>query len=116
MSYLVSNAEWHRTGKYMFVVMNGVKQKLPRFYKDKLFNKDTGEVMEVKDLYTGELVFRPVRIRTDRFIEAPDFVGDYWEEVERLAKFHDDPTAYYEEKIRYAHDQVIVKSNSKDKL
>lgn len=98
MSYTSCNAEWHKDGEVMFVVSDGVKQRLPRYYKDKFFM-----FSEVKK----------ERLRAEGTAEQDI---NYWKEIDRLSKFHKNPMYYYDERIRSEHEAITTKANSKDKF
>lgn len=38
-TYLQINAKWHKDNLYGYIINNGYKQALPRFYRDKLFSE-----------------------------------------------------------------------------
>lgn len=82
----------------MYVVTDGKKQRIPRFYKDKLFtNKATNELRKLKGME-----------EQNKMIQV---------ELERLTRLDPrDPFQLLEERIRYEHDNVKLKANLKDKM
>jgi len=79
-------------GNRFYVVDNGHKRRLPRYYKDRIFTK------EEKDAYN-------VTLKAER------------EEAEitlfnSIRKISRDPSAYYEAQRQYAHD-LIGKNHKK---
>lgn len=94
--YLARSAKWHHGGKVFYVVSDGVKQAIPRYYKDKIFSKHVKEVQRVKSV-----------TESDR---------KHSEELQRLSKFVTDPFAHLEERIRYAHESSRRKENKNDKF
>lgn len=89
--YVHTHRQWHIQGLKNYTQVNGVYARLPRFYKEKFFTPLQRE-----------------RMALDSLVQAD---SDYWEEMNRLKKFHRDPQAYYEECIVHAHDQVKSKLN-----
>lgn len=71
-----------------------VKRRLPRFYKDKIFT--SGE----KARYAAESI-----------LEADQ---QYRDELARISRFCDDPSAYYDERLITEHDLVGNKCNTND--
>lgn len=93
-NYLVTHANWHLHGKRNYTQVNGIKGRIPRYYKDALFSAPLRESMATESINLADIV--------------------YHQEVEQLQKFHDDPYYYYDERQRHAHDSVYDKINSKD--
>lgn len=102
-NYLKSNAKWHKDESHpkyeqamnrFFVLDNGHKRRLPRYYKDKIFT--TGD----KDAYNATL--QPMRQEV------------YEREITRLAKLQENPEMYYFYAVREAHE-AISRKNKKTK-
>lgn len=101
-NYLKSKSKWHKQqgdshDDYRYYVMNqGFKQRLPRYYKDKIFTN------------------------LDKLIHAPkaeeESIEMYLREIERLSESHHDPAGYYEEIVLHKHNQIKVKSKKLMKL
>lgn len=90
--YLVTHLKWHRDAMRTYTQVNGIKSGLPRYYKDKIFNAAE-------------------RARLANVAVAESDCA-YWEEMERIKRFHDDPPYYFDVSIRNAHDSVKSKVNS----
>lgn len=89
--YLFTHKEWHRAGMRNYTQVNGQQSGLPRYYKDKIFSKaERGRMGK-------------------EYILLDD--SEYWQELDRLHKTHDDPYLRYDEGIRNAHDKIISKVN-----
>lgn len=39
ISYIERKSDWNKKNQYNYVISNGFKQSIPRYYKDKIFNK-----------------------------------------------------------------------------
>lgn len=94
--YLKTHRSWHRntedlTSMRYFTQVNGVINRLPRYYKDRLFTSIEKTVL------------------SRQAIEGSDQV--YVEEIERLARLHPYPDSYFDERERHAHDKVVSKVN-----
>lgn len=81
-----------------YVTSDGRKQSLPRFYKDKIFNRGMLE----KELR------REMRLN--------DAADRHNRELERLRSLHPDPFNYMVERERVAHDSVRKKGNHLNKF
>lgn len=95
-NYLHTHKSWHQKGNYDYTKVNGVIQRLPRYYREKIFSKLDRQLMKIN--YDA--------ISTDL----------YWKEIERLSKFHPNPEAYYDEQARAAHESIHSKINLHDKF
>lgn len=95
-NYLDKAKRWHINGLKNYMVHNGEKRKLPRYYKDKIFSKSQKKRMADESLAMADVV--------------------YHGEVSRLAGMHNNPEAYIEERERFAHDHVHNKLNQNDKF
>lgn len=95
-NYLDTHTKWHRDGKRDYTQVNGVKKKIPRLFRDKIFTQLERERMAAEAI-----------VRSDQ---------EYHDEVKRLHKFNSNPDLYYEERIRHLHEGMIKKINSKNKF
>lgn len=95
-NYLATHKSWHRSGLRNFTQVNGQKSRLPRYYKEKIFNK----------------------VERDLFAKQAVAIGDsdYLEEVSRISKFHQDPYAHYDERVAYSCMVVSSKVNKTNKF
>lgn len=94
-NYLATHSKWHLEALRAFTKVNGFVGRLPRFYVDKIFSKDQKQMIQAL---------------------APSEREAYFEELARLSKVHPEPAEYYNERRRYAHDNVRHKSNQFDKF
>lgn len=93
--YLERNKEYHQKTKNDFVVLNGYKQSIPRYYRDKMFSETTRNELN------------ETRKQENKEIE--------WEELERLEKLgHKQPAK--ELKKRIEHKASIQKNKGKENL
>lgn len=83
----LKNAIMHRRSKETQVVINGIKYKMPRYLKEKIFNTKLLQE-EVKRL--------AINTTDER----------YWKEMARLSKIHKDPFNYMVERERYHHEKI----------
>lgn len=96
-SYVGSHGAWHRntedvTTMRYYAQVNGFKTRLPRYYKDRIFTSVEREVMAQ--------------------LAVPVQDAQYAKEIDRLSRLHKVPEGYYDERERYAHDQVKDKCNA----
>lgn len=68
--------------------------RLPRFYKDRLFTPRERDYLSKLSVLDSDIA--------------------YSQAVEKFKQFHDDPYAYYDERLRSGHDAVHSKLNSND--
>ena len=99
-NYIKERKKWHR-GKTLeefttYAIHNGYRHSIPRYYKDKLFNKLERTILGKKSM--------------DQLYEK------YEEEIQELAKVHSDPVAYYEERLTHAHNSIKSKSEKRNKF
>lgn len=97
-AYWDRSAKWHKDNSY--VVADGFKQRLPRYFKDKI------ELTEAQE----------ARVKDDQWIVKHYMDVDYWDEVARLSKFHPDPEGYYEQRLRAALDGIVSKENESNQF
>ena len=70
--YIDRCKDWNRNQEAYFVMNNGFKQRMPRFFKEKIFSPEEREILSDLAMYEGEKA--------------------YWNEVERLEKLgYDNP-------------------------
>jgi hypothetical protein len=88
-AYIERAKAWHRNNGYMHLINNGYVQRLPRYYKDRIFNPLEREILGERGLYEQQI--------------------QYDKEVERLSKLgYNDP----EEEIfrrQFAEAQKVLK-------
>lgn len=100
--YLQYKKHWHKQkgdhhDDYRYYVMNnGFKQRLPRYYKDKIFSK------------IDRLIAAPAQEELARVM--------YWNEITRISKTHPDPEAYYEHMLIHKHESIRTKSLTKNRI
>lgn len=95
-NYISSHRRWHRQQLKNFTKVHGVLGRLPRFYKDKFFSA----------IEKAKLASQAIELGDENYLR----------EVDRLSRFHQDPSAYYDECIRRQHDAVTYKVNSLNKF
>lgn len=95
-NYMNSKKYWHKQAgdhpddyRY-YVIYQGNKSRMPRYYKDKIFTK-----LERKIYGLGAI---------------EESFKLYLEEIDRLASLHPNPMAYYEERLQHKNDSIKVKS------
>lgn len=93
-TYVSTHTQWHVQGKRNYTQMNGIKGRIPRYYKDRIFSEPLRQAMAAESIALAD--------------------EQYNDAVEKFSKFHDDPYYYYDERIRNDHDSVYDKINSKD--
>lgn len=94
--YLATHGQWHRSGLRNFTQVNGQISRLPRYYKDKFFDEHQKALL---------------RVESERHS-----LDSYWKEVDRLRQFHEDPTYYFDERERTAHERIFSKINDNSKF
>lgn len=88
--------KWHQDEKRTYTQQLGQTQRLPRYYKDKIFPPAVRARLAAEGIILSD--------------EA------YHKELDRLRRFHPDPAAYIEESARYVHDHITEKINDKNKF
>lgn len=96
IKYLHENSAYHLSNKTNVVRSEGVIQKLPRYYTDKLFGVKTKK--EIRE--------KTIKFITDRSIK---------DEI-RLNEFHEHPLTYAEEVRQNFNNTIKNKLNEKNKL
>ncbi|AXL14918.1 replication initiator protein [Microviridae sp.] len=95
--YISKNAKFHTDNEYLYVINNGFKQPIPRYYKEKLF---TPEKLD--------------QLRDQTYIQVDK---DFDKEYNRLIQLHvDDPINYIKQSLQIESDKVKDKARSQDKL
>lgn len=84
--YLKTHGDYHKSANRLFANVNGIKQSLPRYYKDRLF-----ESARLRRLAADGVAANDERVQL---------------ELERLANHHPDPYAYYNEMRAFNHDKM----------
>lgn len=95
-NYTDTHTDYHVDALRYYSKQKGIYQRLPRYYKDKMFTKEQREQMAETAEWEAVLTHR--------------------DEVNRLSKYHSEPEAYYHERVRYTHDNMKKTINSKDKF
>lgn len=95
-NYLKTHYNWHKKGQRNFTQVNGIIGRLPRYYKEKIFDR-----------------FERARFAS---LAVEEGVEMYREEISRLMEFHADPCAYYDERNAWAHNSVKSKVNVTNKF
>lgn len=85
-NYVESNGKWHKEGKRFYTGSLGEVQRLPRYYKDRLFS------VHEKEKFRAQM--------------ACQSVVDYWQEIARLGRYSDDACSYYEERIQAEYQRL----------
>lgn len=95
-NYMNSKKYWHKQqGDHLddyryYVMYQGQKQRMPRYYKDKIFTP-----LERKVYGIGAI---------------EESFKMYLEKIDKLAMVHPDPMRYYEELLQHKHDSIKIKS------
>lgn len=95
-NYLTTHTQWHLDEKRTYTQQLGQTQRLPRYYKDKIFTPAVRARLAAQGVQLSD--------------EA------YHKELDRLKKFHPDPAAYIDESARWHHDHITEKLNDKNKF
>lgn len=96
MPYLEKAMQWHRADDRNYVIHEGVKRKMPRYFRDKVFTKAERARLAKESLEEGDVA--------------------YMEELDRLSKLHPDPVSYYDERERSSYESTFKRLNEKDKF
>lgn len=91
VNYLATHTLWHLAGKRNFTQVNGQIGRLPRYYKDKIFNMEQRYLMAQQALALSDQA--------------------YADEIARLVRFDSDACNYYDERDRFNHDAIVSKVN-----
>ena len=85
--YLGSHGDWHRVDMKSYSLVNGVKNRLPRYYREKLFSKAEREAFALEGISVS--------------------IAEYREAIEGLKKFHGDPEGYYYERLVTMYEAAV---------
>lgn len=88
--------QWHLDEKRTYTQQLGQTQRLPRYYKDKIFTPAVRARLAAEGVVLADQA--------------------YHKELQRLEQYHPDPAAYYDESARYVHDSITKKLNDKNKF
>lgn len=94
--YLRTHTKWHRDDMRNFAQVNGITTRLPRYYKDRIFDENE----------RAELAIQAVEIGNEKFFE----------EIQRLCDLHDDPYVHYAERVKHMRDSITSKLNENSVL
>lgn len=89
--------KWHREDDRMYVIKDGYKQAIPRYYRDKIFDPFERSLIQFQASHESEKV--------------------YIQEIQRLLKLgHSDPYAYYAERVSVNNDLGLARLNKTNKF
>lgn len=90
--YIRTHSAWHLAGDMKnYGKVNGVNTRLPRYYRDRIFN----------EIQKADLAFQSLMLAADARAK----------ELDRLCELHPDPYRHYVERIQFMHDAVTNKLN-----
>lgn len=92
--YLSTHVGYHKDQIRNYTNVNGVKGRLPRFYKDKLYSP-----WERSHFGRMSVVERDV---------------EYAKAIDKFGSYHTDPTYYYDERVRHQYDTSLKRINEKN--
>lgn len=90
-NYVNTHGQWHKSELKNYTQVNGYINRLPHYYKNKIFTKNEKMLLAKQGVALGD--------------------ENYHKEIERLSQLHHDPANHYDERVNYAHDQVKSKAN-----
>lgn len=90
--YAVTHRAWHKDDMRNYTKVHGIQRRIPRYLKEKIFDRFDRNHLNRAALGAADVA--------------------YWDEVQRLEPYCDDPFMYYDESRRFTHDQVTSKINS----
>lgn len=99
-NYIATHTQWHRAGNRFYTQVHGVLGSLPRYYREKMFKDENGEWL----------------VDLTELMKEFDERDIYLKEIERISKYHPDPTSHYIERRHHAHDNIKHKSNLRNKF
>lgn len=94
--YVDTHRSWHKSDMRNYTQIHGIQRRIPRYLKDKIFDRFDRAHLQRQALASSD--------------------EQYFEEIERIAKYHCDPFAYYDERLDHAHATVHSKVNSLNKF
>lgn len=95
LNYLTpARVKWHKRSNRDYAQVNEFVQRLPRYYREKVFSKLQRQRFAVQSVDLNTLL--------------------YQEAVEKMKKFASDPDGYYYERLAYLHENAKNKLNSKN--
>lgn len=95
-TYIQSHSNWQKAGYKNYVQRDGFKQAIPRYYKERMFDKwerDHINTISLHQRYAAEKA-----------------------ELERMESLHPDPSNYIDERRNNHHDQMYRRLNEKSKF
>lgn len=93
LNYLTpARIKWHKKQRRDYAQTGENVQRLPRYYREKVFTK----------LERQRFAMESIDLNTALYTEA----------VEKMKKFHDEPHAYYYERLVYLHENAKHKLNT----
>lgn len=90
-SYLATHREWHRADFRNYTQVNGKLGRLPRYYKNAFFSDSEKRYIAKKAMAASDAAYEKTLLR--------------------LAKFHPDPSLYYDVCVEKAHEAVTREVN-----
>lgn len=94
--YLRTHTKWHRDDMRNFAQVNGVTTRLPRYYKDRIFNEDE----------RASLAQEALELANEKFFK----------EIQRLCDLHDDPYVHYADRVMNMRESITSKINENSKI
>lgn len=94
--YLNTNARHHQEALQDFVVGTGGRQRLPRYYRDKIFGVKSKELIKGTNATKNDLL--------------------YWKAIEELSLNNPDPALTYDHIRQQINDSIKIKGNNLHKI
>ena len=64
--YIETIGRWHQNNNAMYVINNGFKQRMPRFYKDKVFSDQEKAEILLETIYEAEIAENKEKLRLEK--------------------------------------------------
>lgn len=93
-NYMDTHEQWHKAQTKDYTKVKGQYGAIPRYYRDRLFNRVQKDLNNQKRLEQSDI--------------------EYQAEINRLQKFHADPSNYHYEKIVQSYNRIKDKLNEKN--
>lgn len=85
-NYLGTHSRWHLDGLRNYANINGTTSRLPRYFKDRIFNEKERAMLHAEGITLSR--------------------NDLVEEITRIRKFCDEPYSHYVERLHAEHDRL----------
>lgn len=95
-NYLATHSKWHLDDMRNYANVNGTMSRLPRYFKDRIFNEKERQILAAEGVYQSR--------------------EDVKKEILRVTSFCDDPYVHYAERIQSEHDRVKSKVSQFNKF